>query len=164
MDNDENGSENIIVFRLDGRRYGLRLGAVERVVRTVALARPPEGARDVHGVVNLQGRIVPVLDLRSRLGLTEREPGLHDHLVVTHVSGRTVALPVETVDGVYGCPEHALVGPDKIDPCLGRIDGVVKLADGMVFICDLATFLAAPTGSPAPNAGEKTGDGEAHRA
>jgi len=72
----------MVAFRLSSERYAIELQAVERVVRAVALTPLPGAPRAIRGVFSLQGRIVPVGDLRLRLGLPEREVAIEDQIVI----------------------------------------------------------------------------------
>ena len=62
----------LVVFTLDGQRYALRLGAVERVIRAVAVTPVPETTAFVLGLVKLTGQLITVVSLRRCLGLPDR--------------------------------------------------------------------------------------------
>jgi purine-binding chemotaxis protein CheW len=113
----------LVVFGLQGQRYALRLTAVERIVAVAAITVLPSAPSIVMGIINVQGRVVPVVDVGKRFGLPEREIELSDRLIVARTSSRPVALLVPVVFGVVEC--------------------VVKLDDGLVMIHDLDTFLSA---------------------
>jgi len=85
----------VLIFAIGRRHYGLPAEEVVellRVVTCVPLARAPEG---IEGVFSLRGTIVPILDLRPRLGLPARAAEPSDHLVVVRTWGRPVALRVD---------------------------------------------------------------------
>src|SRR5437588_10594891 len=85
----------ILVFEVDGRRYGLPASEVQELLRAVAIVPLPLAGPAVEGVVNLRGRVVPVFDLRVRLGLPARAVAPSDHLIVAQSGGRLVALRVD---------------------------------------------------------------------
>ncbi len=58
----------LVVFRLDEQRYAIPLAAVERIVRAVEVTALPEGPEIVLGVIDMEGRIRPVLDTRGKSG------------------------------------------------------------------------------------------------
>lgn len=136
-----NDSDQLVVFTLDEHRYALPLSAAERGVRMVEITPLPKAPPIVHGAINLAGRIVPVLDVRTRFALPVRQPGLGDQLLIARTATRTVALAVDAVEGVIDAPEE-VVAPPAIVPGLEYLAGVVKLADGMLFIHDLDRFLS----------------------
>lgn len=132
----------LLVFHLDDQRYGLLLGVVERAVRIVEITPLPKAPGIVLGVVNVQGRVVPVVNLRARFRLPERGIALSDQLVIARTKKRTIALAVDSVAGVFDFPEGEAVSAENIVPGTDYIAGVVKLADGLVLIQDLDRFLS----------------------
>lgn len=132
----------VVVFALDSRRFGMPLGVVERVVRAVDVTPLPKAPEIVCGVVNMQGHILPVVNVRRRFGLPEREIALSDQLLITRTSTRTLALLVDQVAGVIECRERDFVGAEAVVPDMEYVRGIVKLVDGMVLVHDLDTFLS----------------------
>ena len=132
----------LVLFRLDEQRYALALDSVERIVRAVAVTVLPTAPDIVIGVIDVAGRVVPVLNLRRRFGLPERDIGPDDQFILARTNRRTVALAVDVAAGMIENPAAAIVRPDRIAPGLGRIEGVVALDDGLVLIADLDNFLA----------------------
>jgi purine-binding chemotaxis protein CheW len=134
--------ESFVVFNLDELRMALVLPAVERVVRAVYFNPLPDAPQIVLGVVNVQGRVIPVVNMRKRFRLPDRETALTDRLVIAQTIRRTVALAVDSVAGVVEYPGPALVGAGDILPGLKYVTGVAKLDDGLIFIHDLDRFLS----------------------
>lgn len=130
-----------VVFALDGLRFGLPLDRVERAIRAVALRALPQAPDIVSGVFNLQGRIVPVVNVRRRFGLRERELAPADQLLIVGAR-RTVAMIVDGVDGVVDCREESFVPIDAVVGGTNHVQGVVKTPGGMVLIQDLDRFLS----------------------
>jgi purine-binding chemotaxis protein CheW len=131
-----------VVFALDEQRYALDLSDVETTVRAVEVTPLPKAPEIVLGVVNVQGRIVPVVNIRKRFRLPEREIELSDRLIIAHTRRRAVALMVDSVSGVIEHSEQEVVAASEILPDLEYAEGVVKLKDGMVLIHDLDSFLS----------------------
>jgi purine-binding chemotaxis protein CheW len=132
----------LLLFTLDAQPYALRLSAVERVLRAVAVTPLPKAPEIVVGVVNVHGRAIPVVDLRRRLGLPGRSLELSDRFIVV----RAARLPVIIVaDAVIGVAEHepGEVTPARsILPKAASVEGVVCCTDGMIFIHNLDSFLS----------------------
>jgi purine-binding chemotaxis protein CheW len=135
-------STRLVVFALDDCRYGLPLELVERVVRIVEITPLPKAPDIVLGVVNVQGRVIAVADLRKRFRLSEREPLLSDQLIIARTPRRSMALVVDEVTGVLEYSEREAVPAEAIVPGTDYVAGVVKLSDGMVLIHDLRRFLS----------------------
>lgn len=134
--------EQLVVFSLDERRYALRLSAVERVVRLVEVTPLPAAPEIVLGVINLEGRIVPVVDTRSRFRLPAKEQELSDHILIAHTARREVALLVDSVSNVVELSGGEVINSSGIVPGIEYVEGIAKLEDGMVLIHDLDRFLS----------------------
>ncbi len=130
--------QQLLIWTLDEQRYALPLAAVERVERAVAVTPFPAAPGMVCGVVNVQGRLVAVIDMRQRLGLPAREIALTDRIVLAHTARRRVAFVADAVGGVVDCAGD----PKLIAPAADFMSAVVKLDDGMMLIQDLDRFLS----------------------
>ena len=135
-------ADSVVVFTLGDLRFALNLAAVERVISAVEITPLPEAPRGVSGVINLQGKIVPVFDLRQRFGLPSREVRLSDHLIIAHTQWRMVALIVDTVGGVVPQNEVNVTPAADILPDLECVTGVMKLDGNLVLVQDLERFLS----------------------
>ena len=135
-------SDAYVVFTLDEQRYALYLHAVRRVVRMVEMTYLPKAPEIVRGVVNVQGQVIPVVDIRKRFRLPEREPEPSDQLIIVNTARRSVALVVDAVEGVIEHSRQEMIALEKILPGTEYIEGVIKLEDGLVLIHDLDKFLS----------------------
>jgi purine-binding chemotaxis protein CheW len=138
----EDDSLRLVVFTLDEQRYALRLEAVERIVCLVEVTPLPKAPEIVLGVVNVQGRVLPVINIRRRFRLPEREEDLRDRLILARTSRRPVALAVDAVGAVVEGTVDEVIPAESIVSGTDYVDGVVKLADGLVLIHDLERFLS----------------------
>jgi purine-binding chemotaxis protein CheW len=132
----------LVVFILGEQRYAMSLSAVERIVPAVEVTALPNAPTVVLGVINVAGRIIPVLNLRRRLRLDQREVRPSDQFLIAHTSQRTVALVIDEAMGVIEHPDIQIVRAAQIVPGLEHIQGVVKLHDGLVLVHDLEKFLS----------------------
>lgn len=136
----------LLVFTLENIRYALRLTAVERVVRAVDIIPLPKAPEIVLGVINFGGRVVPVLNIRARFRLPERELQVSDQLILARASGRELALVADAVGGVVERKDQQVIAAERILPALEFLEGVAKLEDGLILIHDLARFLSLEEG------------------
>jgi purine-binding chemotaxis protein CheW len=150
--------ESFVVFNLDELRMALASPTVERVVRAVYFNPLPDAPQIVLGVVNVQGRVIPVINMRKRFRLPDRETALTDRLIIAQTIRRTVALAVDSVAGVVEYPGPALIGAGDILPGLEYVTGVAKLDDGLIFIHDLDRFLSLDEEETIDRALATTGD------
>ncbi len=131
-----------VIFHLDELRIALTLSAVTRVVRAVFLTPLPEAPDGVLGMINVRGRVIPVLDLRRRFRLPPRDMTPADRFVIAHTARRAVALVADAVTGVIEYPVAAIVAANDILPGIGPVAGVVRLGGELLLIHDLDRFLS----------------------
>jgi len=135
-------SSCLVIFTLDEQHYALRLSAVERVVRLVSITTLPKSPEIISGIVNVGGRVIPVVEIRRRFRLPDRELRLTDCLLIGRTARRSLAFVVDTVPGVAERPDANITPADKIFPGLEYVSGVARFPDGLVFIHDLDAFLS----------------------
>jgi len=131
-----------VVFVLDEQRYALRLSVVERVVHAVYITPLAKAPSIVLGIVSLQGRIVPVVDVRQRFRLPARDAKLSDQIIFAHAKRRLIALWVDKVTGVIECDEADVTHAATILPTIDYVQGVIQLNDGLILLQDLDAFLS----------------------
>jgi len=140
---------NVLLFEIEGRRLALPAERVREVARMVAVTPLPGAPGVVEGVVNLRGAIVPVFDLRRRLGLPARAVSAQQHLVFAEAGGRLVALRVDQADTLAEIADDAIAPPparpgatagDAVTP---HVAGIAATEDGALVIYDLDAFLSA---------------------
>lgn len=132
----------LLKFSLADQQYALFLDSVDRVVRSVEVTPLPDAPQSVLGVVDVQGQIFPVLNIRKRFGIPDKEIDLTDQLIIARTMRRTVVLLVDRVNGVIEHSEHEIFDAKKVIPCMEYIEGIVKFEDGMILIHDLDKFLS----------------------
>ncbi len=115
---------------------------VDRIVRAAEVIRLPGAPRCVLGVLNVDGRVLPVLDTRERFQLPPRAISPADHFLIAHTKRRTVALVIDQAQAVIELPAADVVAAAGIHPGLEQIQGVIKLDDGLALIHDLERFLS----------------------
>ncbi len=130
---------DVIVVALEGRRYGIPVGAVVELHQMVATVPLPGAPPIVEGMINVRGTLVPVLDLRCRLELPAHPAEPSDHLVLVRADGAVVGLRVDRVENLIQVPEvdrsFKAVSP--------RIEGLVTLDDGLLLTQDVDSLLFA---------------------
>ncbi len=131
--------EFLTLFSLDAQLYGIPLGQIERVVRAAATTRLPKAPAIVFGVIDVAGEVIPVLNVRKKFRLPEREIGVDDHFLIARTQRHKVALQIDRAEGVAKVPSIDVIGIGRM---VELMKGVVKLADGLVVIHDLDTFLS----------------------
>ena len=132
----------LVAFTLNRQPYALRLASVRQVLRMVEVTPLPKAPEIVLGVVSLHGTVVPVLSIRRRVGLTDREASLSDQLIVADTACRIVALVVDAVIGVVERSTEEITEAERIVPSAQYVEGIARLEEDMLFIHDLDRFLS----------------------
>lgn len=134
---------HLVVFLLDGHRYGVELGRVERVLRMVELTPFPRAPEIVAGVFEYRGQLVPVMNVRRRFGLPERPATPADQLLLLRTPRRRLAFAVDAVQNAVEVPAGALVPGESVVPGLEHLRGIARLpGEGLVFVQDIDAFLS----------------------
>ncbi|MBI5602575.1 MAG: chemotaxis protein CheW [Deltaproteobacteria bacterium] len=133
--------KKLVLFHLDEQKFALDLNVVERGIRVVEITSVPKAPPFVSGVINMSGRIIPVLNTRALLGLPDKEIGLDDHLLIAWAAGFKVALLMDEVIGVIDFNPQKFTASGGIFPEIGKVEGTVRLEGDIVFIYDLKGFV-----------------------
>lgn len=135
--------QQLVVWTLDTNRYALPFSVVDRVVRAVEVTPLPDAPEIISGIINVQGRIIPVVNMRARFGLPSCDIALTDQIVLAQTSRRRLAFFVDAVQGMVDYPESAIAGADDLISGMGCVAGIIKFEDGLVLIQDLERCLSA---------------------
>ncbi len=132
-----------VTFLLAGVTYGLPVTHVQEILRVESITRVPHAPATIRGVTNMRGRVLPVVDLRVRLGLPEVPTDASSRLVVASSRGRSIALLVDTVMQVQrvDTAEIQPPPPDVMTDDSDYIVGVHQVADRLVVLLDVDRVL-----------------------
>jgi purine-binding chemotaxis protein CheW len=132
----------VVLCRLGREFYGLDIGSVYEIIRFHTSTAVPNAPAFVDGVINLRGRIVPVMDLSSRFGLPRTEATGSTRIIVAGTDGRRVGLVVDAVTEVLMLSDDAVEAtPDVVfDPDSTYIRGIAKLSNQLVILLDLSAL------------------------
>lgn len=134
--------DQLLVFIIDGKRYAIRLQAVERVVPAVEITPLPEGPDIVTGVINVHGQVIPIFNIRRKFRLHERVIDPDDNIVIVKGSKWTVAFAVDSVEGVIKRRQEDIITAESILPDMEYTEGVIKIHDDIVFLHDIDKALS----------------------
>lgn len=132
------GELQLVGFHVDGEEYGLDVLRVHEIIRVQHLTRVPNSADFIDGVMNLRGKIVPVVALRRRFGLEPKAMDKETRIVVVETKGTVLGFIVDSVSEVFRIPADKIEPP----PRLGKVDreyvsGVGKLDERLLILLDI---------------------------
>jgi purine-binding chemotaxis protein CheW len=139
-----NDQLQLVTFDVAGEEFAVDILAVREINRMMTLTRVPNSPPEVEGVINLRGKIIPVIDLRRRFGLTQSDHSQDSRIVVVEVNERVVGFIVDRVHEVLRI-QKSIVEPAPEMVCSIDSDfiaGVGKLEDRLVILLDVAKLFA----------------------
>jgi purine-binding chemotaxis protein CheW len=137
-------TEHLATFLLDREEYGVDVRLVQEIRRVTEITQVPRAPEFIKGVINLRGRIIPVIDLKKKLGLGEVAVTKVSRIVVVTLKGRLLGLLVDGASQVLKVPVSAVESaPEEVVQKGGDyLRGVAKLENRLIILIELATVLA----------------------
>ena len=145
-DNNQNDSTNLlqlVSFKLGDEEFGVDILRVQEINRMMQLTSVPNSPDFVEGVINLRGRVIPVLDLRVKLNMQSIEHDADTRIIVVEIHNQTVGFIVDSVKEVLRIPESITENPPEIVAGVDSkyIKAVGKLEDRLIILLDLEKVL-----------------------
>lgn len=121
----------LVSFQLGPEEYAIDILGVQEIIRVVEITRVPNAPHYVEGVLNLRGKIIPIINLRRRLGLSSTEHTKDTRIVVVDVAHLLLGFIVDSVEEVLRLPEEFIEPPpstgrggaDEFHKGVGRVEG-----------------------------------------
>lgn len=133
----------VVGFRIGRETFGLPISMVREIIRVPDITAVPNAPNYIEGVVNLRGRIIPVVDLRKRFGEKVLEPDKKNRVVVVELETRAIGLIVNSASEVLRISPSEIEQPHNVfhEGELDYITGVGKLKGRLVMLLDLNKVL-----------------------
>ena len=134
----------VVGFRIGRETFGLPISIVREIVRVPDITSVPNAPDYIEGVINLRGRIIPVVDLRKRFGEKSVEPNKKNRIVVVELESRLAGLIVNSASEVLRISPSEIDEPHNVfrEGELNYITGIGKLGGRLVILLDLNKVLA----------------------
>lgn len=151
----------IVCFRLADEEYGFDILRAREIITVCPITRLPEVPEFVIGLINLRGHVIPVIDLRKRLGLPVKDVDEQTRIIVVHVENRTVGIVVDAVTEVRRVsadqlePPHTGEAGTDHDYLIGIIQGNERLIILLRIEEILSGSMLATAGNSADTCGER---------
>jgi purine-binding chemotaxis protein CheW len=137
---------HLVTFVLDREEFGIPIGQVREVIRVADITRVPQARQHVRGVTNLRGRILAVVEIRTRMGLAQAEITPRSRIVVVGVHERTLGILVDGVSQVVKVPATTVApAPEEVlSHNADYIAGVARWNARLIILLDLEKLLLLP--------------------
>ena len=136
----------VVGFRIGDETFGVRIGSVREIVRVPEITAVPNAPDTIEGVINLRGKIIPVMDLRKRFGQTEIQADKKNRILVVELNNKLVGLIVNAASEVLKIAPSEIEAPGNLfaDGESGYVTGVGKLKGRLIILLDIAKLLHRP--------------------
>jgi len=140
----------LVVFQLSTEEYGVPIIQVEEIIRISEITRIPNMPNFIEGVINLRGRIIPIVDLRKRFRLEEKERDERSRIIIGRIAGAGEKQEEQSVGLIVDSVAEVLwVSKEMIEPIpltisyidTQYLDGVVKLESRLIILLELSKVL-----------------------
>ncbi len=134
----------LVSFTVGEELFAVDILSVQEINRMLELTKVPQSPEGIEGVINLRGRIIPVLDLRIQFGISASSQDEHTRIIVVEVQGNTIGFIVDSVHEVLRI-SHSVIEPA---PQMGTsidssyVSGVAKLDENLLILLDLERLLS----------------------
>jgi purine-binding chemotaxis protein CheW len=137
---------HLVTFVLDREEFGLPIGQVREVIRVSDITRVPQARPHVRGVTNLRGRVLAVIEIRTRMGLAVAAVTSRSRIVVLGIGERILGILVDGVSQVVKVPTSAVTpAPEEVvAPGTDYITGVARWNSRLIILLDLEKVLQLP--------------------
>lgn len=134
----------LVTFSIGEEEFGVDILKVQEIIRTMEITKVPRAPHFVVGVINLRGKVIPIIDLRKRFGLSSREHDKHTRIIVIEINNMIVGFVVDSVSEVLRIPASTVEPPPPVVAGLESeyISGVGKLEDRLLILLDLDSLLS----------------------
>jgi purine-binding chemotaxis protein CheW len=133
----------LVVFGLGDEEFGVDIIQVQEIVRLQEVTKIPNAPEFVEGIVNLRGRVIPLIDLRKRFGFVKVDHDDDSRIIVTSFNENLIGIIVDNVSEVIRLQEEQIEPPPNIVAGIGReyLQGVGKVEDRLVVLLELDRIL-----------------------
>ncbi len=133
----------LVTFRLGSEEFGVKILVVNEIIRLVQITPVPNAPACIEGVINLRGKVLPVIGLRKRFGLPDVPLDAHSRIIVMELNQNVVGFLVDAVSEVLRIPAHTVEQAPAVVAGIGSeyIEGVGKLDDRLLILLDLEALL-----------------------
>ena len=136
----------VVGFLIGNETYGVRIGSVREIVRVPEITIVPNAPEAIEGVINLRGKIIPVMDLRKRFGNVGNQPDKKNRILVVELDTRLLGLIVSSASEVLKIPPSEIEPPGTVfaEGESSYVTGVGKLKGRLIILLDIARLLRRP--------------------
>lgn len=133
----------LVTFTIGHEEFGVDILAVQEIIRTMEITKVPKAPHFVEGVINLRGKVIPIIDLRSRFNMSTKKHDKSTRIIVLEINTMIVGFVVDAVSEVLRVPANTVEPPPPVVAGVESeyISGIGKLDDRLLILLDLNKLL-----------------------
>lgn len=137
--------KQMVLFELGSETYGLDIATVHEIISMQPITKVPKAPDYVEGVINLRGKVIPVIDIGKKFGFEKAERGKNNRIVVVYLQDTTLGIIVDAVTEVIRIPNDSIEAVSDIVTTGNSeyLQGIAKLSDKMVILLALEKLLSS---------------------
>lgn len=134
----------LVTFSIGEEEFGVNILKVQEINRTMEITKVPRSPEFVEGVINLRGKVIPIIDLRRRFGLSSKPEDKDTRIIVIEINSVIVGFVVDAVSEVLRIPASTVEPPPPVVAGVESdyISGVGQLKDRLLIMLDLDKLLS----------------------
>ncbi len=134
----------LVTFSIGDEEFGVDILKVQEIIRTMEITRVPKAPDFVEGVINLRGKVIPIIDLRRRFGMARRDHDKNTRIIVIDINNMIVGFVVDSVSEVLRISSSTVEPPPPVVAGVESeyIKSVGKLEDRLLIMLDLDRLLS----------------------
>ncbi len=136
----------LVTFKLGTEEFGVDILKVQEINKMMSITKIPNAPTFIEGVINLRGKIIPIVDLRKRLGFRDQPYDKSTRIIVVELDGLVLGFIVDSVSEVLRIPENTIEPPPSMVAGIESeyIEGVGKLDDRLLILLELKKVFSSP--------------------
>jgi purine-binding chemotaxis protein CheW len=136
----------LVTFNLGSEEYAVDILKMQEINRMKEITRVPNSPGYVEGVINLRGKVIPVVSLRKKFSLEERENDVQSRIMIMDIQGITMGLIVDAVSEVLRVPASIVEPTPPMTSNISTefIRGIAKLEDRLIILLDMERLIGKP--------------------
>lgn len=142
--NTDDNLSQVVSFRLAKEEYGLNIMSVQEIILMGEITQIPEVPPYVRGLINLRGKVIPILDLRIRFGMETTQSNEHTRIIVVNSESYTIGIVVDAVNQVLRIESDQIEPPPKglsgIDQAY--LSGLVKMEEKIMILLNIDKIMS----------------------
>lgn len=132
----------LVIFTVADKEYALSIQQVREVIRLREITTIPEAPGFVEGVINLRGKVTPLINLRKKFGIPGIELSKLNRVIITQMNGHIVGIIVDQVEGVTTIENDHIESPNQVLKEAAYLTGVAKIGKRLILMVDAEKILS----------------------